>query len=105
MRNYRYKLCDLYLLAWTQRGYEAAIKGIYPQLRNDIIPNSLTVEEALFRKLIDRSFGAINIIPRFNVVPVLRGVRGWDNHEYSEAWSFKIIARRLAHIFVPSLWI
>ena len=105
MRNYRYRLCELYLLAWTRPGYEAAIKGIYPKLRNDIVPNVHTIEETLFRRLLEQSFGAINVVPRFKVVPVVQGVRGWDNSPYSTAWSPKLAARRVANIFVPSLWI
>jgi hypothetical protein len=105
MRNYPYRLCELYLLAWTRRGYETVIKGIYPKLRNDIIPNTHTIEETLFRGLVDHSFGSITIVPRFNVVPVVQGVRGWDNSLYSKSWSPKLAARRLAHILMPSLWI
>jgi hypothetical protein len=105
MRNYPYHLCELYLLAWTRRGYEIAIKGIYPKMRNDIIPNTHTVEETSFREVIDQSRGAINVFARFCVVPIIRGMRGWDNSQYSRKWSFKLIARRVALIFVPSLWI
>jgi hypothetical protein len=105
MRNYPYHLCELYLLAWTRRGYEAVIKGNYPKMRNDIRPNTHTVEETSFREVIDQSLGSINVVPRFYVVPIVRGVRGWDNSQYSKKWSFKIIARRIAHILVPSLWI
>ena len=105
MRNYPYRLCELYLLAWTDRGYEAAIKGIYPKLRNDVVSNIHTIEETLFRGLLEQSRGTINVAPRFDVVPVVQGVRGWDNSPYSTAWSPKLAVRRLANIFVPSLWI
>jgi hypothetical protein len=105
MRNYPYRLCDLYLMAWTWRGYEAAIKGIYPKLRNDVIPNRLTIEEFSFRNLIDPLFGTINVVPRFKVAPLVHGVRGWNNTPYSRPWSFKIMARGFAHKFLPSLWI
>jgi hypothetical protein len=105
MRNFPYRLCDLYLLAWTRRGYESVIKGIYPKLRNDVIPNAHTIEETLFRKIVDQSSAKVKIVPRFRVVPILRGIRGWNNSQYSNSWSLKIIARRLAHTFIPSLWI
>ena len=105
MRNYPSRLCELYLLAWTTRGYETAIKGIYPKLRSDQVPNVVTMEEVTFRKLTDPLFGTINIVPRFKVIPVVRGVRGWDNSQYSKRFGLKNIARRLAHLFVPSLWI
>jgi hypothetical protein len=105
MRNFRYRLCELYLLAWTKRGYESVIKGIYPKLRNDIIPNVHTIEETLFRKIVDQSFTKVEIVPRFRVVPIVRGIRGWNNSQYSSPWSLKLIARRLAHTFTPSIWI
>jgi len=105
MRNYPYRLCELYLLAWNMRGYEAVIKGVYSHLRNDIVPNKHTIEETLFRQILDRSFEHINIVPRFKIVPIVHGVRGWDNSQYSKKWSIKIATRRLANVFVPSLWI
>lgn len=105
MRNYPYRLCELYLLAWNNRGYESAIKGIYPKLRNDVVANLHTIEETLFRRLLEQTGDAINVVPRFNVVPIVEGVRGWDNSPYSSAWSPKLAARRLANMFVPTLWI
>jgi hypothetical protein len=105
LRNYPYELCELYLLAWNSFGYETILKGIYPSLRNDIIPKRHTIEETLFRDLIDRSSKKVNIVPRFRAVPIVEGVRGWDNSQYSNAWSMKIAVRRLANTFVPSLWI
>lgn len=105
LRNYPHRLCETFLMAWTRRGYEALIRGIYTKLRNDIIPNRYTDEETLFREAVDRSFGTINIVPRFKVVPVVQGVKGWDNRQFSNAWNIKFAVRRLAHTFVPSLWI
>lgn len=105
MRNYPYRHCELYLLGWTHRGYEAAIKGVYHKLGNDILPHVLSNEEASFRNLVDHSFEAINIVPRFKVLPVVRGVRGWDNKPYRKRRSFQMTARQLVHILIPSLWI
>jgi hypothetical protein len=48
---------------------------------------------------------AINIVPLFKIVPVVQGVQGWDNRQFSNLWSIKIAAKRLANIFIPSLWI
>jgi hypothetical protein len=105
MRNYRYRLCELYLLAWNSRGYEAVIKDVFPKLRNDITPGAITVEETLFRKEVDKADETINVVPRFKVIPIISGVRGWDNRNYSTKWSFKNVARRVAHFVLPSLWI
>jgi hypothetical protein len=105
MRNYPYRLCELYLLSWSRRGYEVLIKNIYSKLRNDVNPNEHTIEETLFRELADQSREKINIVPRFKIVPILEGFRGFDNRQYRNAWSIKTAARRLARIFLPSLWI
>ena len=104
-RNYPYRLCELYLLAWNCRGYRAVIQGIYPKLRNDVIQSRITMEETSFRNVIDSSMDTITVVPRFNVIPIVSGVRGWNNTPYSVKWSPKLIARRLAHLLVPSLWI
>jgi hypothetical protein len=105
LRNYPYRMSELYLMAWTRRGYEALIKGIYPKLSNDIIPGKYTVEETLFREAVDRASGTTNIVPRFKVVPVVQGVQGWDNRQFSNPWSIKIAGKRIANILIPSLWI
>jgi hypothetical protein len=105
LRNYPYRLCELYLLAWNSRGYEAVVKNVFSKLRNDVVPDKHTIEETLFRQIIDQSIPHLNIVPRFGVVPKVRGVRGWDNTQYSKEWSFKFAAREFARIFVPSLWI
>lgn len=105
LRNYPYRLCELYLMAWNSAGYENILRGVYPALRNDIVPGKHSTEEALFRDLIDQSSGRAKIVPRFAAVPIVEGVRGWDNSHYSHAWSMKIAVRQLANILVPSLWI
>ena len=105
LRNYPYRLCELYLMAWTRRGYESFIKGINTKLRNDIIPDKYTVEETLFREAVDQSFGVINIASRFKVLPVVSGVKGWDNCQFSNAWSLKIASKRLANVLIPFLWL
>ena len=105
MRNYPYRLCELYLLAWTQRGYEVAIKDAAAKLREDIIPNVHTIGEISFRKSLEDLRNQIEIVPRFAEVPIVSGVRGWNDTEYSKPWSAKFLARRLAQLIAPSLWI
>jgi hypothetical protein len=105
MRNYPYRLCELYLLAWTRRGYENVIRGVYPRLRNDIVPGAHTIEETLFREILERAAGQVRLVPRLRSVPVVEGTRGWDNSRYSNAWSAKVALRRVANLIVPSFWI
>lgn len=81
-RNYPYRLCELFLMAWNHRGYKLAIKEIYNNLKNDIVSGRHSIEETLFRKHIDQLDNKINIIPRFLQVPMIQGVRGWNNSNY-----------------------
>jgi hypothetical protein len=106
MRNYAYRLCELYLMSWNATAYEQVIRGVYHQLRNDTIPGVHTNEEALFRKIVEASFQKIQVVPRFRQVPVLEGHRGWNNTHYSDRfWSPKMITRRLANRVAPWWWI
>ena len=105
MRNYPNRLCELYLLAWTRRGYEALIRGVYPKLKNDMVDGRVIVEETLFRKVADDAGQEKIVIPRFKVNPIIHGIRGWNNAEYSKKWSFKGFTRRLASRIIPGLWI
>jgi hypothetical protein len=105
MRNWPYRLCELYLLAWDRHAYETVIANSHPSLRNDIVPDTHTVEEALFRKLIEEASDDIRVQPRFTVVPIVKGIRGWDNSDYSSRWSPKILARHVANYLIPSFWI
>ena len=106
MRNYRYPLCELFLLSWNLRAYEAVIHNVYHALRNDVIPGVHTIEETLFRKIVDSKIQTISVVPRFKVVPLIEGVRGWNNSRYSDRiWSPKIVIRRLTNLAAPWLWI
>jgi len=106
MRNYPYRLCELFLLSWNSRGYESAIRNIYCKLKNDSIPGVHTIEETIFRELLIQKSADVHIVPRFKVVPLVDGIRGWNNSRYSEGgWSPKNITRRVANRVVPWLWI
>ena len=106
MRDYRYPLCELYLLAWNRKGYESAIRGVYTKLRNDITSGQHTVEEGLFRKVIEALPADVRVVKRFRQVPLVDGVRGWNNTSYSSRpWHMKILVRRIARTLLPWLWI
>ena len=106
MRNYQYRLCDLFLLAWNNKGYEAAIRGVYAKLRNDVSAGQHTIEETLFRKVIEGLPGDVRVVNRFQQVPLVDGIRGWDNTSYSSRpWHLKILIRQFARTFLPWLWI
>jgi hypothetical protein len=105
LRDYRYKLCELYMLAWNKKGYETAIRGVYPKLRNDT-QGYHVIEETLFRTWIEGLRREARIVPRFRHVPLIEGTRGWNNSPYSDSpWDAKILIRRIALNFLPWLWI
>jgi hypothetical protein len=103
MRDYPHRLCELAFLAWTQNGYKRLIQGIAPMLRNDQKPT--VSEEVHFRKLIDKSKKQLLITPRLKIVPIIEGIRGWDNSRYSNRNSPKILMRRAANVLIPWFWI
>ncbi len=105
MRNYPYRLCELYLLSFDRRGYEAAIQGVYEHLRNDIMPGVHSNEEALFRRRVDALPPEITVRRRFATTPVIDGIRAWDNSRYSGAWAPKVLLRRAARVIAPWIWI
>lgn len=106
MRDYPYRLCELFMLAWTQWGYVELIHGVAERLRNNQIPGTHTIEEKLFRNWVEDAALAGNAVaPRFRHVPVIKGVRGWNNTQFSETNSAKLWLRRGANVFLPWVWI
>jgi len=105
MRNYPYRLCELFLLSFGRRGYEAAIEGVYKHLRNDIVAGMHSNEEMLFRRLVDALPARVTLERRFRRTPVIDGIRGWDNSPYSGGWTPKVMLRQAAQVVAPWVWI
>jgi hypothetical protein len=105
MRNYPYRLCELFLLSFNRHGYRSAIEGVYKHLRNDIVPGVHSNEEVLFRKLVDALPPTVSVQPRFASTPLIEGIRGWDNSRYSAAWTPKVMLRQAVHAVAPWVWI
>ena len=104
-RNYPKRYVDTYLLAWTDRGYQGFVRGIYPKLRVD---QTRDPGETLMWPLIEAESAAnrLTIVPRFNVVPRIHGVRGFDNrpfHARNEAWKYAM--RVGLNWTIPWVWI
>lgn len=105
-RNYPKPWCELYLLAWNRRGYEGLIRGLSPRLANDLMPGMHTIEETLFRPLVDQASKTMVVIRRFGAVPLIDGIRGYNNTRYSDRWySPKLMIRRAFAYLLPSVWI
>jgi hypothetical protein len=101
-RNYPDRWTDLYVLAWTQVGYEKFIKGVYKRLSEDGAKRSA---EHLFRIILDGNKNSKKeLVERFKVVPLLDGIRGVDNGSYL-SMNLKYRVRAMARIFMPWFWV
>ena len=104
-RDYPQRLCELSVMSFNRRGYKAAIEGVYEKLRNDVTPGVHSNEEIAFRAVVDHLPAHIKVKRRFNTTPIIQGVRGWNNADYSGPWAPKIMLRRAAQKVAPWIWI
>lgn len=91
-RNYPRRYADTYLLAWSDRGYQRFVRGLYPKLNVD---GSLDPGEALMWSLIEAeaALGRLTIVPRFNIVPRIEGIRGFNGkpfQDWKETWKYAL---------------
>jgi hypothetical protein len=72
MRNYPRRWVDMYLMAWTRRGYEAFLREVAEQIRvgTPERPYGGSPEE-LLRDLLERPHPGVRLAPRFNVTPII----------------------------------
>jgi hypothetical protein len=102
-RNRPLRWVDLYLLAWSPRGYRDLIRGACEGLREDVNPAS---PEVRFRERIDAAPAGVTVVPRFNVTPRVGGVRGRDNQNYARGNNLlKFCTRAALRGLAPWLWV
>jgi len=99
-RNYPMYWCDTYILAWTMDFYREHLANIYLQL--DESANNVSAESH-FRTHIDR-LESCEIQKRFSHIPILAGIRGYDNRVY-EQHILKNIFRVIMNKLCPWIWI
>jgi hypothetical protein len=103
-RDYPYALCELYMLAWNDKGYRVALDGVAPTLRED--SDESRVPETIFRSHLDRIDDQIKVVSRFRHVPLITANKGWNDTPYSDSpWDPKILIREAALWLTPWLWI
>lgn len=100
-RNYPSRWLDMYLMRWNRRAYQRLIRGVYRSLQQD---ETSTSAEQHFRALVDSHAGGLRIVRRFTLVPVVEGVRGFDNGDYG-AMRPKYFARAMVNRLAPWIWI
>ncbi len=103
LRRYPIPWLDTRILAWTHKGYRTVFRGIYEELREDLL--RAPAEERLYSLLLAH-LGRSGIVPRFTVQPRVEGTRGFDNRNYHTGINLlKYYIRRVTRRLVPSLWI
>jgi hypothetical protein len=100
-RNHPMRWVDLFVLAWSAKGYEEVVRGLYEGLREDVDHVSAEVR---FRQRLDDSTFRAKVVQRFRQPPELEGVRGLDNQSYQEM-NLKLLVRRVANVLAPWVWI
>jgi len=105
-RNHSRRVVDMYLMAWTRRGYDLFLKGVYQKL-NVTLPNVApgTHPEELLRNILDGNLKLGKVVRRFAVTPRVSGVRGGDNKGYGTDNLWKYRLRNASRQLLPWLWI
>ncbi|MFF2346144.1 hypothetical protein [Pseudarthrobacter sp. NPDC058119] len=96
---------DMYLLAWSSRGHDEFLHGIYKDFDEETLGSA---PEVKFRELVDRARvdSSLRIVPRFRVVPYVVGLRGGDGRPYTRGrGTVKYWARVAASKVARNLWI
>jgi hypothetical protein len=102
----RRKLVDMFLFAWTLRGYLECIKDVYIELKSEPEKIKLHVHpEESWRRILDREPELIKIVRRFRLTPEVHGVRAGDNNVYQTESRWKFILRDATRVLLPWLWI
>lgn len=81
MRSARGYWADMRFMAWTRTGYDRCLRGISDEIREDT-HNGRPGEESLFFAL-QRRIGNANVVSSYRREPLIDGVRGFDNVNWS----------------------
>jgi hypothetical protein len=104
-RDYPVRLTDQYMQAWRVGVYAQHLKGLYEYFKEN---ETCKYGEQVLRELIDQGrFKSLHVVPRFTHVPIIEGVRGFDNQEYSAGLKnrSKLLVRQIANRALPRFWI
>jgi hypothetical protein len=102
-RDWPGRWADMYLLAWSPRGYRQLLAGIGEHLREDVNRSS---PEVRFRDVVEAAPPWLKVVQRFRVTPLIDGVRGADNRSYSRGKNLvKFYLRSACQTVAPWLWV
>jgi hypothetical protein len=98
MKDHPRRWMDMRLMAWTSPGYDRIFRGVADDL------DSRTHEIHMRDYLPKRAQGA-RLVPRFAKEPLIDGVRGWDNGNYSKGRELlKCYVRSAGRVLAPWYW-
>jgi hypothetical protein len=90
---------DLRIFGCTLSGYRKFLKGVYPQLREDLI--NMSPEQHLY-STIQELAQSQNIVTRFKNEPLIDGIRGKDSKNYASGLNYlKYLIRSSKRTFFP----
>jgi hypothetical protein len=98
---------EMYLIAWTPKGYQVALQNIYSDLK-PLIVNGIRIKdpEEVFIDLLEERAKTIKLAPRFSPTPMVDGIRAWTNENFLEGKNLlKFYIRSFACKVFPWLWI
>jgi hypothetical protein len=103
-----YKYMDTRIFSCSVKAYKRYILGQYKQIETPYkhpSGDSYMIENFLFEIFYAAYKNETEIIPRFNIQPIIQGVRGQSNREHqSFADRCKINLRRISRRVVPFVW-
>ena len=101
---------DMRFFAFSLAGYRRILRGRYQDLREDLAEDrqspGATLPEMELRKAIVPHLQEKSVIPRFNMEPVVAGLRGFDGSSYLEPKSVaKLWLRKVSRAVAPGIWV
>ena len=95
MKNRPSRWLDMRLMAWTTRGYQTFFRGTADEF-------GAKTHESLFREIIPARASGLLLTQRFRNEPLVDGIRGYDNRNYSEGRNLiKFYIRSVGRLLAP----
>ena len=99
MKDRPLRWMDMRLMAWTPNGYDRVFLGVADSIGRNF-------NERAMRENMPEHLDGVTLVRRFRNEPLIDGIRGYDNANYSRGVNLlKFYVRSAARICVPWFWI
>jgi hypothetical protein len=99
MKNSPMPWLDMRLMAWTKEGYDLLFRGAADDL-------DLEMNETTMREYVPKRANGACLVPRFRQEPLVDGIRGLDDRNYSRGKNLiKFYVRSVSRVVTPWYWI